>query len=107
MGGAPAIHLSMAIYAAIIYLIVCNAITCDGDDPHTTKQEVMLYMDDIKFIFIAHVVCTVLWLVKKMLKTSKFYGAYVKVFLSNTCILLYVASFIYIYYQQMLYEKDE
>lgn len=67
----------------------------------------MNYMDDVFFIFVAHVICTVLWFVKKLLKTSRFYGAYVKVFLSNTCILLYVASFIYVYYQQMLYQKDD
>lgn len=99
MGGAPPIHLSMAVYAGIVYFMVVKSIDCNMKNPEQAKDDVRHYMDDIKYIFIAHVVCTALWFVKKMLKTSRFYGAYVKVFLSNSCILLYVASFIYVYYQ--------
>lgn len=64
------------------------------------------YLNDIKLIFIAHMICGVLWIVKKALKSQRFHGAYIKVFLSNTCILLYIGSFIYVYYQQMSYLAD-
>ena len=66
MGGAPPIHLTMAIYAGIVYYKICQHITCKEED---TRLSVLIYLDDILFIFIAHMICAVLWIVKKALKS--------------------------------------
>ena len=91
VGGAPPIHLSMAIYAIFIYKYPLKNFCQEIPEVKTNTR-------DVAFIIFAHCLSVVVFTLKKFMSTIRCNGEYVRQFLIYFSITMYMGAFLMVYY---------
>ena len=108
MGGAPPIHLAMAMYSIYIHFYSVDKLVChkrDSQGRWTVPDDEMTALareefKDVKGMFIAHAGAVSLYFMSKLF--HRLNGGHFKVILLNASIFLYMMSILYLLYSYLL-----